>query len=1032
MGPAKGAANIQIGIRWSGVEVSSDGARGRVKNIEFVKYSASSITDQNNSTVITANNTIQGSIPDDLNFNGKGLKVLRNLGDGMWVDLSYTDFARSEGYITTSGINAAGTNLTVEFSIGMPRRQVGLPSAPTGLTASLSGTSATLAWSNTSPSDPAKPYGGTSVRRRLTGPATAVDLVTGLGRWEVVANPGVVTSYVNAGLPVNSRVEYQVAGRNASGTGTWSAVSSSLYTALAVPTGVSAAKNAAGGIVITATNQALWATHLRYQDSQDGVSWADVGSPVATSGIGVKTYTQASPDQDITHRYRVRAERGGLVSGWSPTSNIVALRQKPNVPTILGPTAAQDPAEDVTLSWRHNPLDTTPQTQREVRFALSTDGGATWPGWTSFGQETTSSQARTVPAGTFGVGVLRFQVRTRGAHPDWSDWSANGQVTLTSRPVAGIVFPVGTVVTSTISPDVSFYDPEGLAQSGSRMVVTVPGDSQPLETVQASGSADLPPFQMRFLDGLSYQFAATVTNAAGLTSAPVVATIPISYLPPGIPSAVTEWDRDRGALAVTISNPTGSGGGSGAPYDSTPIILGPQTAVDPAGDVELRWQHRDGTTQTAYTIEHQESRNGGRSYGTVAQIIGSGGGQARVVAGGTDFQTSALVRPERGQPEAHTGKPFVHFEQLYHSSDATLQDTLNRVTSESVLSFPEGEFILNGFDARTKAGIDTGAGVNLEKNLIFGLYGMGKPDHNGNSGTIFIQPAGQSTKGGLSAWTPTQAQGGTTQVRMMRLADHTGKVVLRNFGVQGTPQARVGGVGVHNFEGIYLYNIGGDVLIEDVFVGGWCGDNGAPPGETSGLAVSMNSAAKLIIRRVSTDGRYPGGQIAGTVGIHVMKALNPEVHDSDMRYNRISANGVSYHTIGATWTNCILGYGNSTGWPTNAECNDLLTYEDCVFGPTTTKLLHATFSNTTHSQTLGGTTYPLSNGRLTVDGGSWGPSGIGDAGSKFAVQSWESGIDGSNTDTQVRAPRVLTGAGVFDPYRWVHGTHQNIDTDPGW
>ena len=539
----RGSWNFQIGFDWTGIEVSSDGSQARILGGKLLRNSSAQLNDTTSTTTGTGT-AIVDFTANGLNYSGTGKKTVRSV-TGQWVNLSYTIRVKASVAITAGPIEGAGGNVTVSGDIEYPLRKIGVPSAPTGLTVSGTGSSRTLTWTNTAPTDPAKPYTGISVRRRVNG-----------GDWAVIANPGVVTTFTNTGLGENVQVEYQVAGRNSAGTGPWSVASAPSWTTPRTPTIGTAEKNSAGAIVVSATNQAPYATLLRFQDSPDGAAWADVGT-LAMTGLGVKTWPHSSPNPSITHRYRVRAERGALVSGWSGTTNIVALQAKPNPPTILGPVAAADPADDILLSYRHNPVDTTPQTQREIQYETSTDGGMTWSGWTSFGQESTDIQSRTVAGGTWGVCMLRWQVRTRGAHVDWSDWSAASTLVLTSRPVAGILDPGATENTSIIAAQVSYFDPEGLAQSGTRMTVRIPG-GMGLETVQAFGSDSLPPFNMRFADASVYEFTATTTNAAGLTSDPVTVSTTITYLPPEVPEAVLTWDQTRAELTFATTNPAGS------------------------------------------------------------------------------------------------------------------------------------------------------------------------------------------------------------------------------------------------------------------------------------------------------------------------------------------------------------------------------------------------------------------------------------------------------------------------------------------
>lgn len=384
-------------------------------------------------------------------------------------------------------------------------------------------------------------------------------------------------------------------------------------------------------------------------------------------------------------------------------------------------------------------------------------------------------------------------------------------------------------------------------------------------------------------------------------------------------------------------------------------------------------------------------------------------------------------RPAEGSIDTHTGVPIVWWESLYQPGDQVWQ-ALNRASSACVVSFPAGEFTLTDFKATERGtGAQTGSAVNLTKNVIHGIIGMGRGSYNSNTGTRFMVAENSSTwAAGVSGWTPTQAMGGTTQIRVFRSVDHAGKMHMADFSIRGATQP-------HLFHGLAIEAVTGDVLIESVLVAGWSGDAGAPPGETSGIIVAgaPSAAPKVIIRNSHVDGRYPDGTIGGTTGIHLQRTLNAEVTDCSALNIWRAGSMINYHTVGTTWRRCVMGSDtdptNGQAWPFNAECNTGVRIIDCHFGRAN-KLLHATFSNADHTQVIGGTTYPTANGTLTVIGGDWGPSGIGGAGNKFAVQSWTSGIDGSNNDTMSTPPVVVDANGYGQEFRWVHGTHQDIQS----
>ena len=556
-GSKKGPYDVQVGVGWDGFEFNGDKSQARLVGCEIWRDSSANIVDSTNDLSWSGGAVSDGS--DSVSTSGTGRKKLKSV-TGQWQTLSYSSQVTSSFSVSWSGVNAADGTVSVSRTVKYPLRPIGAPDTPGTPAVSGSGASRTLTWTNTNPADSSKPYQQIEVRRRVNGSATT----------PTVAVLGVVTSWTTSDLPTNSKIEWSVRAKNSAGTSGWSAWATAMYTTLATPTMGSAAKNSVGNIVVTLTNLAPWATAVEIEDSADGVSWSNVGSP-SVSAIGTVTWTHTGPNAGITHRYRARAVRSGMQSGYSATSNVVQLQAAPNPPTILAPAAGAvfDPTEPLTVQWLHNPVDTTPQTQREVQYRLNAGS------WTSLGGVvTTTAQTLTAAANTWTSGTLELQVRTRGAHATFSPWSATRTVTLTRRPVATLVAPSGTVNTATIAVEVSFYDPDGQGWARTRATLaSASGDL--IETIEADGGLTiLPPFANRLANTASFQVGVQVMNDAGLWSAFDTNTITVAFLPPGVPQVVsTEWDHDRAAVSVQTDNPAGQAA----------VELRRNHAADPAG-----------------------------------------------------------------------------------------------------------------------------------------------------------------------------------------------------------------------------------------------------------------------------------------------------------------------------------------------------------------------------------------------------------------------------------------------------------------
>lgn len=361
----------------------------------------------------------------------------------------------------------------------------------------------------------------------------------------VASLTGTATSWADATTAANKTYRYAVRGRNVSGSSAW-AYTGNVDTTPAAPTGVAAVKSGAA-ITVTWTSNSPGAALFEVRD----------GTTVLGTATG-STYTHTAPSTSITHTYTVRAvaqDGGTRYSAWSAPSNTVQLLAAPLAPTGLTPNGAvQDAAANIVLAWTHNPVDTTAQRLKDVRYRL--DGGA----WVNPGQQTSTVSTWTLtPGNVAGASTVEWQVRTAGEHADFSPWSATASVPLSLRPTVAINTPANgaTLTTPFLTVAWGYSQPSGHAQSAWRARLL---DSTGAVIAQAAGTGTTTtwsPTGPVLDDGQSYTVEVAVTESSGLESTPDTAAITVAFPAPLPPTIVTDWDVDGGYLTVTVQPDAG-------------------------------------------------------------------------------------------------------------------------------------------------------------------------------------------------------------------------------------------------------------------------------------------------------------------------------------------------------------------------------------------------------------------------------------------------------------------------------------------
>lgn len=442
-------------------------------------------------------------------------------------------------YVT--GLVAIAGTASVPVSWNIPKRPVSAPAAPTGCSHTrASDTQHTVTWSNTSPTNSAAPYQNVEVERQ-----------TNEGSWARIATVGVVTSYTDKSTVANRKYKYRVRAKNSGGVSGYS-TDSSFMTTPDAPSSVVAKKTGAS-IALTWVDNSPWNTGIQVWHAADGV-WD--ASPLATLGA-VTSWTDTAPSPSVTHTYRLKATTTtpSLASAYSSPSDVVQLLGAPLAPTQLSPsTNAVDALAPITFSWRHNPIDTTDQTQFELQYRLV--GAGTWD---TSGVVTSSTQAWTTtladPPYSNG-NTIEWQVRTWGDYTSPSPWSATVVVPLSSPPTVLINSPDGVTPwpLSKLTVTWGYNDAESNPQAAYR--ATLYGSTGGvLEVRAASGDAGSVAFTTALSDGGSYSVGVLAQDSTGIWSDEDVMPFAVSFAPPPTPVVTVEWRPDDAAAIVSVENP---------------------------------------------------------------------------------------------------------------------------------------------------------------------------------------------------------------------------------------------------------------------------------------------------------------------------------------------------------------------------------------------------------------------------------------------------------------------------------------------
>lgn len=416
--------------------------------------------------------------------------------------------------------SSASVSVTVDFDVspgsGTISKSVTVvipkPAAPSGLVvARVSDTQQTLNWT-----------------RNATYTSVVIQRSTNGGAWQSVGTAsGNAYTYTDKTTVGNKKYAYRVAGVAAGGQSSWSGTAT-IYTSPAAPTGVSAARSG-DDIVVSAAGLPPYPTTFDVQD----------GSTRVGTGVSLP-FTHVTPDPAVPHSYTVRGTIGSLTGAWSSASNTVQLIAPPNPPSGLVPNGTVLPSDqDVVFQWVHNPVDSSPQTAFELQWRL--DDGS----WTTV-TGTTAQQS----AVTIGVGALEWQVRTKGADPNFSDWSTIATGTVIDRPGVAVVQPADTWDASVLTVVWTWFQAQSRPQSAWQLELIRVSDGVTVESRNGSGDTSSLQLSTRLTEG---DWTVRARAATGdVWSLWGTETFTVVFDPPGEPVLTGVWDESQGSVALVV------------------------------------------------------------------------------------------------------------------------------------------------------------------------------------------------------------------------------------------------------------------------------------------------------------------------------------------------------------------------------------------------------------------------------------------------------------------------------------------------
>ena len=345
----------------------------------------------------------------------------------------------------------------------------------------------------------------------------------------------------------------------------------------------------------------------------------------------------SSPRLDVTHQYRVVCVGGSMSSPKSEPSNVVQLLARPNAPEPTSDGLYFPSDEPVTLGWRFNATDSSPQTRFKLQY-MRRQAGTQGP---LFDQASSKQECK---VGVLPQGTYEYWVQTWGLYATPSPVSRRALFYVEPRPVVSIQSP-GQVVKTSFT-DVSWaYSAMGGPVQTKAIVELYQGGDRLVETQVARGSQASVRLKTYLKNGMSYRVSVTAVNAHGVKSKTVSQSFQVEYEQPPTPRVYPEWDDEAGCVHVRVVNP--------APKAGKPAAV--RNRVERSDDGGLTWiVLTEDLPVSGMILDYQSTSHGSVSYRVTATsdlpssstTVESIDAQswAMWIGGGRDFSTTVPLR----------------------------------------------------------------------------------------------------------------------------------------------------------------------------------------------------------------------------------------------------------------------------------------------------------------------------------------------------------------------------------------------------
>ena len=176
------------------------------------------------------------------------------------------------------------------------------------------------------------------------------------------------------------------------------------------------------------------------------------------------------------------------------------------------------------------------------------DGGS----WVTTGPVAVSSLSLAITPGN--GHTIEHQWRVKGAHADYSEWSAVASFKTSAKPVSTITGPA-SVTGSTLTLTFGGTDPEGLALAAARVGLEDAAGNALVATYETSGT--LPTsytYPLALADGQTVVAWVQHQDADGVWSVRDTETYTVAYVGPTAATVTATWAASEPALILSIDN----------------------------------------------------------------------------------------------------------------------------------------------------------------------------------------------------------------------------------------------------------------------------------------------------------------------------------------------------------------------------------------------------------------------------------------------------------------------------------------------